>query len=323
MLLRTSVVAATIMMNSLAGTTSNTPEKTVFVIAGATAVGKTDAAIALAERLGTAIISADSRQCYREMSIGTAKPSAEELARVKHFFIDEFSVTEHISAADYERLALEYLQNIFQEKDHAIVCGGTGLYIKALSEGLDEMPEVPESVTQEIQMLYEQNGLAWLQQAVLSEDPEFYETADTENPARLLRALAFRRATGKSILTFRTGQRKPRPYRFVKCVLDLPRAVLYERINLRVEKMMESGLLEEVRSLAPYKHLKNLQTVGYSELFACLDGEWSLEFAIEKIKQHTRNYAKRQLTWFRKDPEYHWLDARAIDLNDQIMALKK
>jgi len=295
--------------------------RTVYVIAGPTAVGKTAIAIALAQKLGTEIISADSRQCYKEMTIGTAKPSAQELAAVKHHFIDEFSVVNHITAANFEKLALGYLGEIFKLHDTAVVCGGTGLYIKALCEGLDEMPEVNEEVVADVQAQYEAQGLPWLQQAVHEEDPEFYRAGEIENPARLLRALSFIRSTGVSITNFKTGIRKARDFKIIKIGLELPREVLYQRIDQRVDAMIAAGLLEEVKELYPLRRLKNLQTVGYSELFHSIDQQMSLSEAIDKIKQHTRNYAKRQMTWFRKDKEMHWLRADDTDVVDKILSI--
>jgi tRNA dimethylallyltransferase len=283
--------------------------KTLYVIAGPTAVGKTAVAIALAQRLGTAIVSADSRQCYKEMSIGTAKPTKEELAAVQHYFIDEYSVTEAITAADYERIALGHLERIFATHDTAVVCGGTGLYIQALCHGLDKMPETDAAIALQTDEEYAQKGIEWLQQTVAAEDPEFYATGEVHNPARLLRALSFLRTTGKSIVHFRTNTRKERPFRIVKIGLELPRETLYSRCNLRVDQMMQQGLLNEVQQLLPYRHLKNLQTVGYVELFDYIDGKCTLPEAVDKIKQHTRNYAKRQLTWFKKDKEMVWFDA--------------
>lgn len=299
-----------------------TVPKTVFVIAGPTAVGKTAIAIGLAKALGTSVISADSRQCYREMTIGTAKPNANELAEVKHYFIDEFPVTEEITAAGYEKLALGYLKEIFKTSDYAVVCGGTGLYIKALCEGLDEMPPVDEQVDAEVTEMYKAEGMDWLQHAVKNEDPAFYAEGEIQNPARLMRALVFKRSTGESILDYRTGHKKERPFRIIKVALELPREVLYERINYRVDEMMKQGLAEEVKALYPHRHLKNLQTVGYSELFDYLDGKLTLNEAVDKIKQHTRNYAKRQLTWFRKDKDMNWLDAGDTAVIEKITSLK-
>lgn len=283
-------------------------------------MGKTAVAIALAKRLNTFIISADSRQCYREMTIGTAKPSPAELSDVKHYFIDEFPVTELVTAADFEALALKYLEDIFKTSDTAVVCGGTGLYIKALCQGLDEMPAVSEPVVKDIEAEYRQQGLEWLQQAVRNEDPAFFDIAEQQNPARLLRALSFVRSTGKSITLYRTGNVRKRPFQIIKVALELPREVLYSRINERVDKMMAQGLLAEVEQLLPYKHNKNLQTVGYAEIFDYLDGKCSLDESIEKIKQHTRNYAKRQMTWFRKEG-CQWLNAADSNIVQEILNL--
>jgi len=295
---------------------------TVYVIAGPTAVGKTAIAIQLAQRLGTSIISADSRQCYREMTIGTAKPSEEELTQVYHYFINSHSITEHLTTADFERLALGYLEEIFKTNDAAVVCGGTGLYIKSLCEGIDEMPDVDETIEEEVNEQYQQQGIEWLQTAVQHEDPEFYRQGEIQNPVRMIRALSFMRSIGKSILSYRTGTKASRQFNIIKIALDLPREVLYERINRRVDIMMEQGLLEEVKQLYPQRHLKNLQTVGYSELFDYIDSKYTLEEAIDKIKQHTRNYAKRQLTWFRKDKEFHWLEAGDAQVINKILAIK-
>lgn len=296
--------------------------KTVYIIAGPTAAGKTAIAIELAKRLHTSIVSADSRQCYKEMSIGTAQPSKEELAAVKHYFIDEFPLSESLTAADYERLALGYLKEIFQNNTTAVVCGGTGLYIKALTEGIDEMPEVNEDIVEEVNNGYKEHGIEWLQEAIRNEDPWFYQSAEKDNPVRLIRALIFRRSTGESILSYRTGEKKERDFNIIKIGLELPREILYERINKRVDIMMARGLLEEVKSLYPQRQLKNLQTVGYTELFEYIDNQCSLEDAVTKIKQHSRNYAKRQMTWFKKDEEIHWLSADDPDVIGKILAIK-
>lgn len=296
-------------------------DRTVYVIAGPTAVGKTAIAVDLAERLGTEIISADSRQCYQKMSIGTAKPSKEELTKVKHYFIDAFPITQSLTSADYESLALSYLDEIFQTHHTAVVCGGTGLYIKALCDGLDKMPVADEQVAAQVNCDYQLHGLQWLQQTVQMEDPAFYQRGEIQNPARLIRALIFKRSTGESIVDYRTGTQKQRDFRIIKVALELPREILYERINRRVNHMMEQGLLEEVKELYPIRQLKNLQTVGYSELFDHMDGKMTLEEAIDKIKQHSRNYAKRQLTWFKKDKGFTWFRADDKDVLSKILAL--
>ncbi len=295
-------------------------QHTLIVIAGPTAIGKSAVAMELARKLGTDIISADSRQCYREMTIGTAKPSKEELAEVKHYFTDCFPVTDNISAAGFEDLALGYLDTIFQKAHTAILCGGTGLYIKAVCEGLDDMPKVDEQIAEEINEAYKHKGREWLQEAIAAEDPEFYAQGEIQNPARLIRALVFKRSTGQSILHYRSGNKKQRDFKIIKIGLELPREHLYARINKRVDAMMQAGLLEEVKSLYPLRELKNLQTVGYVELRDYLDGKYSLEEAVDKIKQHTRNYAKRQMTWFKKDEGMQFYRADDADLVKKILS---
>jgi tRNA dimethylallyltransferase len=285
----------------------------LIIIAGPTAVGKTDVAIQVAQHYGTEIISADSRQCYREMSIGTAKPGPEELRKVKHYFVDSHSITEELNAADYENLALDYSAAIFSHNNKAVVCGGTGLYIKALCEGIDEMPKNDPAIEHELQLLLAEKGLEWLQKTTALEDPEFYGTAEQQNPVRLIRALAFKRTTGISITRFRSGRVKTRPFRMTKIALELPRQELYERIDQRVDHMMKAGLWEEAGALYPFRHLKNLQTVGYSEIFDCLEQKITRAQCIALIKQHSRNYAKRQLTWFRKDAAYQWFHPNDVD----------
>lgn len=278
----------------------------VIIIAGPTGVGKTALAIRLAQYFNTAIISADSRQCYREMTIGTAKPTPTELAVVKHYFINSHAVVDKLTAYDFEQYALTTLKTIFKNHKTAIVCGGTGLYIQALCEGLDEMPEADEKITHETENHFLKKGIKWLQETLAKEDPLFYKEAEKQNPARLIRALSFYRSTGQSITKFKNNSKKDRPFNVLKVALELPRPELYERINLRVDKMMEAGLLDEVKKLLPFQQLKSLNTVGYKELFSYLKAECSLAEAVNKIKQHSRNYAKRQLTWFRKDQEYQW-----------------
>ncbi|PZF72262.1 tRNA (adenosine(37)-N6)-dimethylallyltransferase MiaA [Taibaiella soli] len=294
---------------------------TAYIIAGPTAVGKTAISIRLAQILGTSVVSADSRQCYKGMEIGTAQPTAVEMQAVPHYFIDVFPPETALTAADYEQLSLEYLQEIFKQRSTAVVCGGTGLYIKALCEGLDEMPEMSEAITAEVNQTYQEKGTSWLQEMVQAEDPAFFATGEIQNPARLMRALIFKRSTGKSITEFRTGERKARPFKIVKAALELPRPVLYDRINRRVDIMMEEGLLKEAEALYPKRHLKNLQTVGYSELFDFFEGKYSLDEAVDKIKQHTRHYAKRQMTWFKKDPEFRWFQADDEEVVKKICEL--
>lgn len=285
--------------------------KTVILVAGPTAVGKTATAVRMARMLGTSIISADSRQCYREISIGTAKPSVEELAAVRHYFIDSHSIAEEINAATYETLALGYAADIFARHDTLVLTGGTGLYIKAFLEGMDDMPPVPAPVREAVRAGYAAHGLPWLQSELQKKDPDFYATAEIHNPHRLIRALEIFEATGKSISAFRTQTARPRDFRVVKVGLELPKELLHANIHQRVDQMMAQGLVEEVRNVLPYRRHNALQTVGYTEIFDYLDGNSSLEIAVEGIKTHTRQYAKRQLTWFRRDPEMQWFDARS------------
>ncbi|WP_212003089.1 tRNA (adenosine(37)-N6)-dimethylallyltransferase MiaA [Chitinophaga sp. HK235] len=282
--------------------------KTVIIIAGPTASGKTALAIKLAQLFGTSVISADSRQCYREISIGTAKPTPEELSAVPHYFIDSHSIREEVNAGIYEQLALQYATEIFQKNEVAIMCGGTGLYIRAFCEGIDDMPAIPPGIREMLNARYAEHGLSWLQEELRQRDPQFYATAETQNPQRLIRALEVLEATGQSITTFRTAVKAQRDFRILKIGLTPPKEQLHENIHKRVDLMMSAGLVEEVKSVLPYRQHNALRTVGYQEIFDYLDGKLSLEQAVEDIKTHTRQYAKRQLTWFRKDKEYQWFD---------------
>jgi tRNA dimethylallyltransferase len=290
-------------------------EPTVIIIAGPTAVGKTAAAVHLAQQLSTQIISADSRQCYKELNIGVAKPSPEELQAVHHYFISSHSIHEEVTAATFEALALQWTDDIFkaqikaQKSPVAVMVGGTGLYIKAFTEGLDTIPSIDPLLRQEIQQQYASAGIDWLQQQVKDADPAFFQSGEIQNPQRLMRALEVKRSTGRSILDFRTQNRKVRPFNIKTIGLRLPRETLIQRIDHRVDRMMEQGLLDEVKALQPQKHLNALQTVGYTELFDHLEGRTTLDEAIENIKVNTRRYAKRQMTWFRKDPSIRWIDA--------------
>lgn len=278
----------------------------VIIIAGPTAVGKTALAIQLAQHFETAIISADSRQCYRELGIGVAKPSPEELAQVPHYFIDSHTISEEVNAVVFEQYALQAANEIFKQHQVAVMVGGTGLYIKAFCEGLDAIPEVPAAIREEVIRLYETNGLSWLQQELQEKDPLFWAQAEQQNPQRLMRALEVFYATGQSIETFRTAHKTVRPFTVIKIGLELERPLLYDRINSRVHGMMQAGLLEEAKALLPYRHLNALQTVGYKEFFDHFDGKCTLSEAITQLQQNTRHYAKRQLTWFKRDPNMQW-----------------
>lgn len=287
---------------------------TLILIAGPTAVGKTAVAIEVAKHFGTEIISADSRQCFQELRIGVARPSEEELAAVPHHFIASHSIHQKVTAATFEEYALQKAANIFTRSSTVVAVGGTGLYIKVFLEGMDEIPEVPQAVHDEVAAGYAQHGTAWLHQQIRSADPLYWQRGEIQNPQRTMRALEVARATGRSILSFQQGAKTPRPFNVVKIGLTLPKEALHNRIARRVDAMMQEGLLQEVQLLQPYGGLNALQTVGYKELFAALKGGASIDEAVEQIKVHTRQYAKRQMTWFKKDPDYAWLppDAEAV-----------
>ena len=286
--------------------------KKIIVIAGPTASGKTDLAIQLAQYFNTEILSADSRQCYQELGVAVAKPNEAQLQSVKHHFINSHSIYDEVSAGEYERFGLAVLDEIFTKNDTAILVGGTGLYIKAICEGIDEMPAIDETIKKEVEADYQKNGLSWLQNEVKNTDPDFYAVGETENPMRLMRALTFKLSTQKSILAYRNSTIKKRPFEIEKYVIDIEKAALYKNINDRVEHMLTQGLVTEAEALYSKKHLKNLQTVGYTELFSYFDGNCDLPFAIDKIKQHTRNYAKRQVTWFKNQGQYTLGSAKEI-----------
>jgi tRNA dimethylallyltransferase len=297
--------------------------KTVIIIAGPTAVGKTAISIEIAKHFGTEIISADSRQCYKELKIGVARPSDDELAAVPHHFIASHSIHQTVNAGIFEQYALEKASKIFQHKDVVVIVGGTGLYIKAFCEGIDEIPEVPEVIRKEVISAYEQYGLSWLQEQIKIFDPEFYAVGEIQNPQRLMRALEIFKATGKSVLHFRKGKKIERNFNIIKIGLELSKEELHRNINTRVDKMIEAGLLDEVRSLIPYQHLNALQTVGYKELFDHFNNKINLATAIEEIKKNTRQYAKRQLTWFKKDKNYSWLMPDANKVLGFLQSLKQ
>lgn len=290
------------------------PLPLLVVIAGATAIGKTSLSIALAKHFQSVILSADSRQCYQEMHIGTAKPDLEEQEGVPHYFIDSHSISETLTAVDYEEYALQHLTEIFKKHSIAIVVGGTGLYIQALLQGFDDMPVIDKKIEEEIFNLYDEKGMVWLQETLRTTDPEYEQAGlKMDNPHRMLRALVFKKSTGQSITHFRKGKNKERPFRSLLIALDMPREKLYDRINQRVGIMVENGLLEEAKSLFPLRGNKNLDTVGYREIFDYFDEKISLEEAIELIKRNTRRYAKRQITWFKKMDGVEWFDAKDVE----------
>ena len=292
---------------AVSGFDSNIP--TVIVVVGPTAVGKTAFAIALAQHFNTQIISADSRQCYHELNIGVAKPSTQELAAAKHYFIGTHTINEEVNAGVFEKYAVDAADQIFKTSATAVMVGGTGLYIKSFCEGIDLMPAIDIAIRNTVITNFETNGLEWLQKEVATKDPIYWEsTHEKSNPQRLMRALEMVLATGKSITSFQSAQKITRPFNILKIGLSMPREVLNGRIHERVDAMMQDGLLEEVKGLLPMAHLNALQTVGYQEIFAHLRGEISLQDAVTEIKQHTRQYAKRQMTWFTKDAAVNWLE---------------
>lgn len=278
----------------------------MIIVAGPTAVGKTAVAIQLAKHFGTSIISADSRQCYKELEIGVARPSVQEQEAVHHYFIASHSILDEITAAGFEQYALQKTTELFQQHDTAIMVGGTGLYIKAFCEGLDLIPAVDPAIREQIISNYNSRGLAWLQGQVQQKDPAFYASGEIQNPQRMMRALEVVESTGQSVLSFRKGEKAQRNFNIIKIGLELPKEELHQRIHTRVDQMMQAGQLEEVKGLVPYKQLNALQTVGYKELFEYLEGTISLEKAVDQIRTNTRQYAKRQMTWFKKDEEMKW-----------------
>ncbi len=290
---------------------------TAIIIVGPTASGKTALSLQAARHFQTSIISTDSRQCYREMNIGVAKPSPAELAQCPHYFINSHSIHEPVDTVVFEQEALTAAKQIFTEKKIALVAGGTGLYVKVFCEGIDDIPSPDQETRKRVQQAWTEGGLEQLRAWINEIDPAFMtSTGEKDNRVRIMRALEVKLFTGNSILDYRVGIKKQRPFNIRKIGIDWPREILYQRINARVEGMMTAGLLKEVESLFPHRHLKALQTVGYQELFRYLENDCTLEEAVEKIKQHTRNFAKRQMTWFRKDPEVQWstFDNLAKDL---------
>lgn len=295
---------------------------TLIVIAGPTAVGKTAVAIHLAKHFNTEIISADSRQFFKEMSIGTAKPNASELSEVKHHFIDSHSISQDYNVGKYETEAITLLEDLFSKNNVLVLIGGSGLYINAVCEGFDPLPEANEEIREKIDALLEKEGLEGLQKLLKELDPVYYDQVDLQNPQRMGRALEVCLSSGKPYSSLRSGKTKKRNFNILKIGLEMPRELLYERIDKRVDEMMKMGLLEEVKQLLPYKTKNALQTVGYKELFDHLEGNSDLGTAISLIKQHTRNFAKRQLTWFKRDKEIKWFNVGQekeilLYLNDQ------
>ncbi|WP_458333566.1 tRNA (adenosine(37)-N6)-dimethylallyltransferase MiaA [Peijinzhouia sedimentorum] len=290
----------------------------MVIISGPTAVGKTDLTIELAKLFDTEIISADSRQFYKELEIATAKPSRKQLSEVNHHFINSLSIHQKYDVIDFENDSLTLIGKLFKTKNVVLVSGGSGLFIRVLCEGLDPLPEVPDIVRAIINQEYEAEGLDSLQKELAQADPEYYAEVDINNPQRVIRAIEIIRATGQKFSSFRKKKKVERPFRILKIVLNRDREELYERINIRVDMMFEQGLLDEAKELLSFKDLNALQTVGYSELFPALQGEYSIEEADRLIKRNSRRYAKRQLTWFKKEQDSHWFHP---DQKEEIIKL--
>jgi tRNA dimethylallyltransferase len=294
--------------------------KFLIVIAGPTASGKTPVAVEIALRLGAEIVNADSRQIYREMSVGTAKPTVAELNCVRHHFVSCKSIHDYYNASMYELEVNELLNELFRTSDTVVLCGGSGLYIDAVCRGIDDFPRTDPQIRERVRNYFNEAGLQGIRKMLNDRDPEYYKTVDLNNPQRILKAIEIYEMTGKPYSSFLTGNKKQREFTLVKTGLNLPRHVLHERINKRVDQMLVNGLLGEIKSLYPHRHLNALNTVGYRELFDYLDGKCTLQEASEKIKAHTRQYARRQLTWFKKDSEIEWFQP---DETDKMMGFMR
>lgn len=296
--------------------------KKLIVVVGPTAIGKTKLAIALAKHFNTEIISADSRQFYKEMKIGTAVPTKEEQAKVPHHFIQQRSIFENYSVGDFEREALDKLNALFAKKEFVVMVGGSGLYIGAVTTGLDNFPEISPAIRKELNQKFDKEGISFLQSQLKILDPLYYSQVDTANPHRLIRALEICLGTGNPYSSYLNKKQVRRPFKTITVGLSADRSLIYERINQRVDRMVEEGLIEEAKRLYKHRSLNALQTVGYSEIFNYLDGESNLDFAISEIKKNTRRFAKRQLTWFRKGENTIWVDYDE-DISSILMRIEK
>jgi len=293
--------------------------QTVYIIVGPTAVGKTSFAIELAKKLNTQILSADARQCFKELNIGVARPSVDELSKVPHHFIASHSIQEEMNATIFENYALEKTAQLLEKYNSLVVVGGTGLYIKVFCEGLDLIPAINPEIRNEIIQQYEKLGLRWLQKELSVKDPLYWEKGEQKNPQRLMRALEVFLGTGTSIVNFQNKNKVVRPFKIIKIGMQMPRELLYERINERVLKMVENDLESEVRNLIPHSHLNALQTVGYSEWLPYFEGKINIQKVKEQIQQNTRHYAKRQMTWFKKDPDINWYEADQMNASQIVV----
>lgn len=296
--------------------------KNLLVLLGPTGVGKTELSLLLAERLGSPIINADSRQIYKDIEIGTASPTAEELARVEHFFVHTLALDEYYSAAEYEKDVMQLLPQLFQSHDTVLLSGGSMMYIDAVTKGIDDIPTVDEETREMLRYRSEKEGLEPLLAELKLLDPHYYEIVDKRNHKRVVHALEICYMTGKPFTFFRTNSTKERPFRIVKFGLRRERANLFARINARVDKMMEEGLLDEARRVYPLRELNSLNTVGYKEMFKVIAGEWELPMAVERMKKNTRVYAKKQMTWYQHDADIHWLDADKMNIQEMLKTIE-
>lgn len=290
---------------------------TLIVLIGPTGVGKTELSLRIAEHFNTHIISSDSRQLYADLKIGTAAPTPEQLQRVPHHFVGTLQLTDYYSAAQYESEVLAVLDDLFREHKAVLLTGGSMMYVDAICKGIDDIPTVDAETRELMLQRYEQEGLGQMCAELKLLDPEYYKIVDLKNPKRVIHALEICYMTGKTYTSFRTQQKKERPFRIIKIGLTRDRAELYERINRRVDLMIEEGLVEEAKAVYPYRSLNSLNTVGYKEIFKYLDGEWELPFAIEKIKQNSRIYSRKQMTWFKRDKDILWFHP---DQEEEILA---
>lgn len=287
--------------------------KTLIVIVGPTGVGKTALCLEVAERLGTFIINADSRQIFRDIPIGTAAPTAEEQKRVKHFFVGKLHINDYYNASMFENDVIKLLDKLFGEKDNIIMSGGSMMYVDAVCNGIDDIPSVNENIRQQVKSLYEADGLDIIKEKLNKLDPEYFEIVDKNNPKRVIHALEICLSTGKTYTSFRTNTKKERNFRIIKIGLNRDRDELYSRIDKRVDLMIENGLMEEAKQMYPYKELNSLNTVGYKELFNYFDGKCTLDEAIFKIKSNTHKYCRKQLTWFKRDKDIHWFNPDNVE----------
>lgn len=292
--------------------------KKLIVLLGPTGVGKTALSLNIAEYYNSPIISADSRQFFKGLEIGTAAPTVQQQSRVKHFLVGNLDITDYYSASEFENDALNIIKEQHELLDVVIVSGGSMMYIDALCNGIDDVPTIDEGLRKEVYQLYEEEGLEPIRAQLKMLDPEFYNEVDLKNYKRVIHALEVCLMTGKPYSSFRTKTKKVRPFEIIKIGLMREREELYTRINQRVDDMMEQGLLDEVRRFYPQRHLNSLNTVGYKELFQYLDGEWTLDFAIEKIKQNSRIYSRKQMTWFKRDADIHWINLTNVNEEDAI-----